>query len=494
MQRLMSMRDALTDPNVFGGILPGDSWANWRTLLIASQGEPLTEVERAVYRDLTGREREPSTPVDELCAIVGRRGGKTRALSVAASYFAVLVDHAAVRAPGQRLLLPVMAQGMREAGEAFGYLRGVFTEVPLFAAHVEGLTSDTIELDNGVDIQVRPASYRTSRGFTAVAVIADEVAFWRIEGSANPDREILDAVRPTLATTGGPLLILSSPYAKKGELYATYRKHFGPAGDPRIVVAKAPTLTMNTSPRVVREVARAMERDPVAARTEYGAEFREGVSDYISPEVLDACTMPGVAEVPPSQGTAYRAFVDPAGGSGQDSMTLAIAHRGPDGLAMLDAVREVAPPFSPESVVIAFAKLLKAYRIGKVEGDRYAGEWPRERFREHGITYELAEKSRSEIYQALVPALNSRRVRLLDLPKLRTQLAGLERHTNPGGRDTIDHAPGQHDDVANASAGALLRCRASSATLMDLYADDERGREADRRLQGWWVTQQAGVY
>ncbi|WP_197514239.1 hypothetical protein [Methylobacterium platani] len=489
----MSMREALEEPSIFGGILPGESWANWRTLLIGALGEPLTAEERAVFTSLTGREREPSEPVDELCAIIGRRGGKTRALSVAASYFAVLVDHEEVRAPGQRLLLPIMAQGTREAGEAFGYLRGVFTEVPRFAAHVDHMTSDTIELDVGVDIQVRPASYRTSRGFTAVAVIADEVAFWRIEGSANPDREILDAVRPTLATTGGPLLILSSPYAKKGELYATYRRHYGPDGDPRVLVAKAPTLTMNTSPRVAREVARAMERDPVAARTEYGAEFREGVSDYISPETLDACTQAGVKEVPPDRWTTYHAFVDPAGGSGQDGMTLAIAHRGPDGVGMLDAVREVSPPFSPESVTIQFAELLKAYRVSSVQGDRYAGEWPRERFREHGITYVLADKSRSEIYQALVPALNSRRVRLLDVPKLRSQLASLERTANPGGRDSIDHPKGHHDDVANAAAGALIRCAgAGGAGLMDLYDDSEASQEADRRLDRWFINQGRG--
>ena len=34
------------------------------------------------------------------------------------------------------------------------------------------------------------------------------------------------------------------------------------------------------------------------------------------------------------------------------------------------------------------------------------------------------------------------------------QLCGLERRTARGGRDSIDHAPGGHDDLANAVAGA----------------------------------------
>jgi hypothetical protein len=34
--------------------------------------------------------------------------------------------------------------------------------------------------------------------------------------------------------------------------------------------------------------------------------------------------------------------------------------------------------------------------------------------------------------------------------------AGLERRTARGGRDTIDHAPGGHDDLANVVAGVAV--------------------------------------
>src|SRR5271166_1142847 len=80
-------------------------------------------------------------------------------------------------------------------------------------------------------------------------------------------------------------------------------------------------------------------------------------------------------------------------GGTSDSMTLAIAHRGERDRVILDAVRERRPPFSPDDVVLEFAPLLKSYNIQTVRGDRYAGEWPRERFRMHGITYEVAEQS-----------------------------------------------------------------------------------------------------
>jgi hypothetical protein len=115
----------------------------------------------------------------------------------------------------------------------------------------------------------------------------------------------------------------------------------------------------------------------------------------------------------------------------------------------------VRPPFSPESVVEEFVHVLRSYRIDRVYGDRYAGEWPRERFREHGVIYEPAEKTKSDMYRELLPLLNSRRVELLEHPRLINQLCSLERRTARGGRDSIDHPPGQHDDIANAAAGAL---------------------------------------
>ena len=46
-----------------------------------------------------------------------------------------------------------------------------------------------------------------------------------------------------------------------------------------------------------------------------------------------------------------------------------------------------------------------------------------------------------------MPALNSGRVALLDVPRLVSQIVGLERRTSRGGRDSIDHAQGGHDDL-----------------------------------------------
>jgi hypothetical protein len=135
-------------------------------------------------------------------------------------------------------------------------------------------------------------------------------------------------------------------------------------------------------------------------------------------------------------------------------MTMAIAHRDGD-RSVIDVIREVTPPFSPESVVAEFATLLKTYRISSVTSDRYGGLWVAERFRAHGITCSQAAKPKSDLYHDMLPVLNSGSVELLDHPKAIAQIASLERRTARGGRDSIDHAPGAHDDISNAVAGAI---------------------------------------
>jgi hypothetical protein len=102
-------------------------------------------------------------------------------------------------------------------------------------------------------------------------------------------------------------------------------------------------------------------------------------------------------------------LVSNVGGSA-DSMTLAIAHQERE-IGVLDCLREIKPSFSPESVVAEFADLLKRYRITKVKGDRYAGEWPREQFAKRGIKYEPSLDPKGTLYINFLPLVNSKKDR-----------------------------------------------------------------------------------
>ena len=126
---------------------------------------------------------------------------------------------------------------------------------------------------------------------------------------------------------------------------------------------------------------------------------------------------------------------------------MGVAHRQKDGVIVLDAVREVRPKFSPESVVAEFSSTFKSYRIGTIYGDDYGGDWPKERFSRNGIKYISAKKPRSNIYKEFAELLRSHKVQLLDHDRMLSQIRGLERRVAPGGNDTINHAPNSHDMI-----------------------------------------------
>ena len=251
------------------------------------------------------------------------------------------------------------------------------------------------------------------------------------------------------------LIGLTTTYSRRGESWRIYEQHFGNDDSAEVLVVNGPTRILNPtiSPRIIDA---AYEEDPIAAAAEFGGEFRRDVETYLSREALEAVVMRGRQEQPPEPQHRYVGFIDPAGGSGKDSMTLAIAHQQGD-QAVLDAVRETRPPFSPDATVEASAALLTTYRITTVVGDRYAGSWPVEACTKHGLIYTPSQLTRSEIYQAFLPIMTSQRVELLDHPTVIKQLLALERKTSRVGKDVIDHSPGRgnHDDLANVVAGAM---------------------------------------
>jgi hypothetical protein len=457
--------DVCRDPELFAGwFRDSATWRSWFVFLRALFGLRMSPSDRELYKQCTGRDDLPSGGVREAWLICGRRAGKSFVLALIAVFLACFCEWSRYLSPGERGTIMVLAADRRQARTIYRYAHALLTRVPMLAQLVERETAEAIDLNNGVTIEIMAASYRSVRGYTLIAALCDEVAFWRADDSANPDAEIIAALRPAMATIPDAMLLCaSSPYARRGVLWDAFRRHFGRSGSP-LLVWKADTRTMNpTVPQSV--IDEAMEADPASANAEYGAQFRTDVETYIAREVVDAAVVPDRFELPPLRGTNYIAFVDPSGGT-SDSMTLAIAHREERDRVILDAVRERRPPFSPDDVVLEFVSLLKNYNIQTVSGDRYAGEWPRERFRVHGIAYDVAEQSKSDLYRDLLPILNSGRAELLDVPRLASQLCSLERRTARGGRDSIDHAPGAHDDLANSVAGAVVSALCQNGPLI----------------------------
>jgi hypothetical protein len=166
-----------------------------------------------------------------------------------------------------------------------------------------------------------------------------------------------------------------------------------------------------------------------------------------------AAIVPGRRRLPWEPIHHYRAFVDMSGGSSDDAV-LAISHH--DEFRNVTVLDEIVSqtggiPFNPRDAVNKFVANLKLWNISRVTGDAYAGQTFRSDFQERGVEYRISSLTKAEIYDAFEPQLNAGEVELLDDGKLQEQLLTL---VVRGGK--IDHQPGDHDDWANACAGACV--------------------------------------
>lgn len=453
MKPIISLREALADRDLLGHVLAGDTWRPHRILLLAAFGEELTADERSVFQQFTNRDHEPNKCVSEFCVVAGRRTGKTSGLmSGAATYISGLCDFSDVLAPAETGTLLCLAQDQKIAKQILDYVVENFQRSKILRPRFVRRTQDAIELTNNIMIEVRPASSVKLRGMTYIGIIADELAHWYTDDYyANPDVQVLGAARPGLLTTHGMLLMASSPWARRGVLWDTYNKHFGPKGKPNILVAKGTTVQFN--PRIPQEIIDAeLERDREQNTAEYLAEFRSDLEQYVRLEAVERCISRGHYEREPLTSESYVAFDDPATGSGEDSWALAISHaqRNNANNVTVDLVREWRPPFSAEAVIKEICDLCRSYRIYKITSDR-TGKWTEERFTSFGgVTRETTAKNKHDLYVGFLPVLNSGCVELLDHERSIAQLLSLERS-----RTKIDHPPRGHDDLINAIAGSV---------------------------------------
>jgi hypothetical protein len=239
-----------------------------------------------------------------------------------------------------------------------------------------------------------------------------------------------------------------------------------------------PTLSEQT-------IATQRAADPTGAASEWDAEFRTDISTFLDDELIDAAVEHGrPLELPPRPYPAfYRAFTDSAGGTGRDSYTIAIAHKEVEHYH-IDVVRGTRPgqKFDPATVTKEYAKLLEEYRIGSVTGDNYAAQWVQGAWRDTGMSYVQSDIPKSAIYLECLPLFTRGLVRLPDHARLLKELRLLERQTHRGGKDSVDHPRGNHDDHANAVCGVLRTLSNYLGFSFERMIDDGEENTAVRQL------------
>jgi hypothetical protein len=363
-RRRFTILDAIDDGNLFAPwFRDRATWQSWFTFLRALFGLPLTADQLAIYHQCTGRNEPPTQPASEAWLICGRRAGKSFMLALVAVYLAAFHSYRQYLAPGERGVVLVVASDRKQARVIFRYIRALLLTVPMLRKLVERETADAFDLNNSTSIEIMAASYRSLRGYTVIAALLDELAFWPTDDAAEPDAEIIAAIKPAMATIPNAMLLCaSSPYAQRGALFTAHKQHYAVDGDP-VLIWKAPTRCMN--PCVPQSVIdAAMEADPASAAAEYLAQFRTDVETFVARDVVEAAVIQGRHELPRIEGTRHWGFVDPSGGS-SDSMTLAITHM-QGTRVIVDLIRERRAPFSPDDVVKEFAATLKSYACSGV--------------------------------------------------------------------------------------------------------------------------------
>lgn len=360
--------------------------------------------------------------------------------------------------PGEVATTALIASDRRQARQLMNYVQGLIEDSPIISAEVVKKNTEMVEFAHRSVIEVHTGSFRSTRGYSFACVLLDEIAFYRDDLSAIPDVELVRAVRPGLTNLNGRLLGFSSPHARRGHLWNMFRTHYGEPSPVLIIKAGGPVLNPTIDADVIQ---RARNEDPIAARSEWDAEFRPDISGFLDEDMIDAAVIAGRRELPPA-GHSYFGFVDPSGGR-HDAMVLSIVHREGEQIVH-DLIREEVPPFVPDEVVGRYCEALKEYGLSSVTGDRYAAEWVSTSFAKHGISYHAASKDKSALYVESLPLFLSGRLELLDAPTLVTQLRLLERRTRSGGKgDLVDHPPRGKDDVANATCGAIWLAASDTA-------------------------------
>jgi hypothetical protein len=195
----------------------------------------------------------------------------------------IVALHRALYHPGSLILC--LAPALRQSQELFGKVLGFYRDLgrPVSPQAERKLS---LELENGSRIVTLPGSEKTIRGFSGTTLLI-------LDEAARVADELYFAVRPMLAVSGGALMMLSTPYGKRGVFFEEWT---GGAGWERYEVPaeECPRI----SPEFLEEERAALPS--WVYRQEYECSFEETEDQVFTTEMIDRAV---TSEVKPLFGT-----------------------------------------------------------------------------------------------------------------------------------------------------------------------------------------------
>lgn len=454
------------------------------------------------------RRREYKTVV----GLIGRRSGKSHISCFAALYEIVFGGHmkhvkvvkrkqkdGSVKETRQEVIVPYIAQDLPTAKANMIYIK-LFAEMsPMLADQIVNANSNVIEFANGIKVQPEPPVLKTGRGVAIPVVILDEVGFWyKTVDSANPDFEVLRAVRASMAQfPNRKRFIISSPYTEEGILWdyskagtlgvnctnPVEKKKYGTT-----LVMQASTAAMENPQLIKAGIMETLEEeqaaDPEGYVREYGARFVSAVGGYIPRELVKAATKIGRTELKRKDVEKdqlvpfYVAVMDPA--FRVDSWAFSIFHRDIKGKIVQDVLRVWTPDkknkisLDPGMVMAEISQLCSEWDISLIYSDQYQLE----SLQQIAQTYRLAiagvdftGRSKAQIFGSLLHLLRQGHLELLDIPVIYQQLTWIQKKLGAMGNIQISAPPGKHDDVACVIA---LGCKVALTAFPSLKIEEQK--------------------
>jgi hypothetical protein len=412
-------------------------------------GCALSPREMEIYRRGTGRENYDAREHREATIVAGRQSGKTSKIAAAIACFEAFRDHGLP--PGQEAYVMLLAPQIRQARFALRSIRNYLRGSKILSKRIRRITKDEIILDNGIIIGCYASTYDGVRGRTIIAVICDEMAFWpHEETAANPEEEVIAALRPGMITVTNPKLVkISTPFAKQGLLWTEFQQR----AELDFPVWQLPSHEMN--PKIsLSELEREQCRGEVKYHLrEYLAEFVDSVSGWITPEILDPCIARGCRELPPVRDGFYIAALDPA--SRHNDFAFAILHRSSDETIIVDRVERWTgtkrAPLGFEFVLGEVKSILDDYGINSAVGDQYCSDVISQYLLKLGVSYEITTfgaQTRAKIFGNLKHLLVQGKIQLLEDPELLHQLRNLREERTDRGQIDVRPSGRMNDDLA----------------------------------------------
>jgi hypothetical protein len=244
---------------------------------MAAASDLAFSLDRAVFAEKLGiipdawQEQLLQSSSDRVLLNCCRQSGKS-------TMTAIVALHRALYRPGSLVLC--LAPSLRQSQELFGKVLGFYRDLdrPVSPQAERKLS---LELENGSRIVALPGTEKTIRGFSGTALLI-------VDEAARVDDALYFAVRPMLAVSGGALMMLSTPYGKRGVFFEEW---IGGAGWERYEVpaSQCPRIT---SPFLEEERRSLPAR---VYRQEYACSFEETEDSVFGHVLVEQAITPDVA-------------------------------------------------------------------------------------------------------------------------------------------------------------------------------------------------------